>query len=136
MLTQALVGTILLAASLSVFSQRAPSGEECLSQGGNADARECLFGKTKTSESALVRAERDTVSTLEHSSEELMARQRAVATFNSASAAFRRYREEQCAFQVALAAGGSGATHRGLLCEIALNEERTSYLRSIQGLGQ
>ena len=136
-LVQALVTAALLASSVSAFSQRASSGEECFAQGGNADARECLAAKANKSESALVQAERDAVNSLERSDEQPVARQRAVAALRSASAAYRRYRKEQCGgFQVALAAGGSGATHRGLLCEIALNEERVSHMRSIRGLGQ
>ena len=135
-LVQALVTAALLASSVSAFAQRASSEEECFAHVSNADARECLAVKANESESALVQAERAAVSSLKRSDAQPLARQRAVAAFGSASVAYRRYRKEQCGFQAALAAGGSGSTHRRLLCEIALNEERASHIRSIRGLGQ
>jgi uncharacterized protein YecT (DUF1311 family) len=135
-LVQALVATSLLVSSVSALSQRASSVEECFAQGSNADARQCLVESARKSESVLIQAERDTANLLERSDEEPEVRQRAIAAVRSASSAYRRYRKEQCTFQASLAAGGSGATHRGLLCEIALNEERVSHLRSIRGLGQ
>ncbi|MEX8503638.1 MAG: lysozyme inhibitor LprI family protein [Leptothrix ochracea] len=135
-LVRTLVITSLLTSSVSAFSQRASSGQECFAQGANADARKCLAAMANRSDWVLVQAERDVANSLEQAIEEPMVRQRAVVALESASAAYRRYRQEQCGFQVALAAGGSGATHRRLLCEIALNEERTSQMRSIQGIVQ
>jgi len=135
-LCQILIVASALVASMNALSQRALSGEECFGSGGNAAVKLCLAAKARESESALVQAERAAVHLLEQSDEEAVARQRAVISLRTASAAYRRYRKKQCGLQVALAAGGSGASHRGLLCEIALNEERTSYMRQIQAVGQ
>ncbi len=135
-LIQSLVVASLFVSSVSAFSQRASSGEECFAEVGNASARECLAAKANNSESALVQAERHAVSAIERSDEEPMARRRAVGALKAASAAYRRYRKEQCGVQIALAAGGTGGQHRGFLCEIALNEERVSHMRSIRGIGQ
>jgi uncharacterized protein YecT (DUF1311 family) len=121
---------------MNALSQRALSGAECFGSGGNAAARLCLTAKARESESALVQAERTAVHSLEQSDEDATTRQRAVSSLKAASAAYCRYRKEQCGFQVALAAGGSGASERGLLCEIALNEERMSYIRQIRAVGQ
>lgn len=134
--SQSLIATVTLVASMSALSQRAASGEQCFGNGGNAAAKLCLAEKARESESALVLAERTAVKLLEQSDEEPAARRRAVSSFKAASAAYRRYRKEQCGFHVALAAGGSGASERGLLCEIALNEERMPYIRQIQAVGQ
>ena len=133
---QSLIVAAALVASMNALSQRALSGEECFGSGGNAAARLCLAAKARESDSALVQAERAAVRSLEQSDDEAVARQRAVSSLKAASAAYRRYRKEQCGFQVALAAGGSSASHRGLLCVIALNEERTSHIRQIRAGGQ
>jgi len=126
------VGSLLIFVAISAHAQRATSGEECFNEGGQAQARECLQLQRKQSEATLRATESATLQALEHWQENPPNRKKATAALQRSSLEYRRYRQAQCDLQASLAAGGTGTSHRRLLCEIALNEERIAHLTSIQ----
>ena len=126
----------LLFVSVSGYCQRATSGEDCFNKGGQADARECLESRFAQSELDLKKAETSALVEIQNWDELPSFKDRATATLKVSSSQFRHYRKDQCQLQASLAAGGSGTTHRMLLCAIELNEQRISHLKSIRALSQ
>jgi len=128
--TQFFLSAVLLLSSVSAHCQRASSGEGCFDQGGQADARECLQRQRQQSDAALRQAEGSLAASLQRWQERPTPRRRALEALEASAREHQRYRQAQCSLQAALAAGGTGTTHRRLLCEIALNEERIAHLQT------
>lgn len=126
------VGLLLFSAAISAHAQRAESGEQCFSEGGQAQARQCLQLQRAQSEATLRATELAVVQTLNNWQEHPQNKEKATAAFHRSSVQFLRYRQEQCELQASLAAGGTGTSHRRLLCEIALNEGRIAHLASVR----
>ena len=126
------VMTILLLCSTTAQSQRNTEAEACFDVGGNADARTCLEAHFKKSEKALLVAESKAISEIKAWDESESVRSHSSASLEVSLKAFRSYRTKQCAFIASLAAGGTGTSHRRLLCEIELNKKQIDYLQEVK----
>lgn len=122
----------MLVATTNAYCQRSTSGESCFASGGQADARECLQTRLAESEKTLSSAETGVLMAIEKWDEETTSRGRSKSAFQASAKAFRRYRTKQCELQASLAAGGSGTSHRRMLCALELNEQRIKYLQPLQ----
>ncbi|MES2041059.1 MAG: lysozyme inhibitor LprI family protein [Pseudomonadota bacterium] len=128
---------LLLLLPLFVFSsgalaQRAISGEDCFSLGGQADARTCLEKRVLDSDVALKNTEEDVLGHVHRWDDTPANRRRVHVYVLSSGKQYLRYRKEQCELQAALAAGGTGGSHRRFLCILELNEQRMAHLQSVK----
>jgi hypothetical protein len=120
-----------LALTPVAYSQRNAQADTDCFTGSQANARACLTERLHESESALAKAEQATLVALNRWDETPSNRTRATVAFKKSMAQFRRYRLEQCELQAALAAGGTGTTHRRLLCAIELNQRQMDDMASV-----
>lgn len=130
-LFQILLSSFLLVLSSEVLAQRAASGENCFFLGGQADARVCLEKRVINSDMALRQAEADTLDHVRRWDDTPENRKRVNIYLLSSGKQYLRYRQEQCELQAALAAGGTGGSHRRFLCILELNEQRMTHLQSV-----
>ena len=93
-----------------------------------ADARQCLEQQVRASEAELSIAEINQRQQIELLGEDVKVRKQMIAAFNASSSQYKNYRKKQCEFQAVLAAGGSGSSHRRLLCILELNSQRIAHL--------
>jgi uncharacterized protein YecT (DUF1311 family) len=131
-ITRTLWFVAMLVATTNAYCQRSTTGESCFASGGQADARECLQSRLAESEKTLASAETGVLTAIEKWDEDTTARSRSKSAFRASAKAFRRYRTEQCELQASFASGGSGTTHRRILCALELNEQRIKYLQPLQ----
>ena len=124
--------TILLLLALTVSStqaQRNQAAQDCFDTGSQATARECLQQRAARSEAQLKAVEAATLKAVNDWKDTPSNRQRSARELKASIALFRRFREHQCEFEASLAAGGTGGSHRRLLCRIELDEQRMQYLQ-------
>lgn len=131
-LLQLLLFLPLFVFSSGALAQRAISGEDCFSLGGQADARTCLEKRVLDSDVALKDTEEDVLAYVRRLDDTPENRRRVHAYVLSSGKQYLRYRKEQCELQAALAAGGTGGSHRRFLCILELNEQRMGYLQSVK----
>ena len=123
------LGLALAFCSVAASGQRAKGPASfCYKRQSHVAALGCLEGRAQTSAAKLDSAESVLRSAVASRDEDQAERDLELAAFDAAAAAFRAYREKQCAFVASLAAGGNGAADRRLLCEIELNHLRTNNL--------
>jgi|GEM_PF-1714946 len=118
--------------SSSAQAQRAASGENCFSIGGQADARECLEKRVMLSNITLRQVEADTLASVGKWDDTTTNRARVKGKLLSSGKQYLLYRAEQCELQANLAAGGTGTSHRRFLCILELNEQRIAHLQSVK----
>lgn len=120
-----------LAGSVESVSEAQALREECsaLSQ---ADARNCLAQKVKSSQETLKQAEADASRVLSEWDEDEKYVRQAKAKLAEANKAFARYRARQCEFSASLSGGAAGNAHEAasLACIAELNERRAAQIRA------
>ncbi|PXX43164.1 lysozyme inhibitor LprI family protein [Undibacterium pigrum] len=129
---QSLLFLPLIMLSAGAQAQRAASGEDCFSLGGQADARECLEKRVAQSNITLRQAEAETLISVGLWDDTATNRARVKGKLLSSSKQYLLYRAEQCELQANLAAGGTGTSHRRFLCLLELNEQRIAHLQSVR----
>ncbi len=122
----------LLISTIASGQDAALAEEQCFKLASHAEARACLEARSQQSALAVQQAESSLRAAFLKWDQEPQYRARSIAALNDSSAKFRQYRESQCEFQAAVAAGGNGAGDRRLLCNIGLNLRRTAELQAIQ----
>ncbi|MFZ2999585.1 MAG: lysozyme inhibitor LprI family protein [Undibacterium umbellatum] len=118
--------------SAGTQAQRAASGEDCFSLGGQADARECLGKRVTQSDFTLRQVEADTLASVSEWDDTAANRTRVKSKLLSSGRQYLLYRTEQCELQANLAAGGTGTSHRRYLCILEMNEQRIAHLQSVK----
>ncbi|MFZ6710579.1 lysozyme inhibitor LprI family protein [Undibacterium sp. TC9W] len=131
-LPQLLLCLTLAVSSTGAWAQRAASGEDCFFIGGQADARTCLEQRVRASDTLLQQTEADTSALVLRWDDTPANRGRVQRYLLSAGKHYLLYRKEQCELQAALAAGGTGGSHRRYLCILELNEQRMLHLQGVQ----
>ncbi|MFZ6641267.1 lysozyme inhibitor LprI family protein [Undibacterium sp. TC4M20W] len=131
-LPQLLLCLSLAVSSAGAWAQRAASGEDCFFIGGQADARTCLEQRVRDSDTLLQQTEADTSALVLRWDDTLANRGRVQRYLLSAGKQYLLYRKEQCELQAALAAGGTGGSHRRYLCILELNEQRMLHLQGVK----
>ena len=127
-----LLASAFLAIATTGSSQRNAKAEACFSLGSHVEARACLEARFKATDVVLREQEvacDKAISTWDEAAE---VRKRTKSAFADTGRAFRQYRSAQCDLQAVLAAGGTGAQDRRLMCAIELNEQRINYLQEIR----
>ncbi len=131
-LPQLLLCLSLSVSSVGAWAQRAASGEDCFFIGGQADARTCLEQRVRDSESLLQQTEADIAAQILRWDDTPSNRGRVHHYLLSSGKQYLLYRKEQCELQAALAAGGTGGSHRRYLCILELNEQRILHLQGVK----
>lgn len=126
----------VFAGSIESVSEARALREECsaLSQ---ADARNCLAQKLKSSQETLRQAEADATRILSKWDENEKYVRQAKAKLAEANKVFAKYRETQCEFSASLSGGAAGNAHEAarLACAAELNERQAAKIRSaVSGL--
>jgi len=132
LLLLSLQSLLLTVTSSGAWAQRAASGEDCFFIGGQADARSCLEKRVVDSDALLQQTEVASSAAVLRWDDTQNNRDRVRSHLLAAGKQYLLYRKEQCELQAALAAGGTGGSHRRYLCILEMNEQRMLYLKSIQ----
>jgi uncharacterized protein YecT (DUF1311 family) len=101
----------------------------CSKDHSHVEMTECVRSDTAKSKKALQEAEASVVNGLSQRNEEPKDIAAMKKAYEAGKDAFQSYRDKQCAFYVAMAAGGNGAHDLRLACEASLNMERAKQLK-------
>jgi uncharacterized protein YecT (DUF1311 family) len=102
---------------------------DCSTAESHADQRKCLERAAAATRAELEKAQALLIERIEAWDEEADYRQRAVKLLKQSVARFAEFRDTECEYEAAAAAGGNGAGDMRLQCQIDLNRQYAESLR-------
>lgn len=111
-----------------LFAGHAHAGSACSTTEGHADQRRCLERAAHATQVELEKAHGLLVERIRAWDAEPDDRQRAVTLLKQSFTRFAAFRDTECEYEAAAAAGGNGAGDRRLQCRIDLNRQYAASL--------
>jgi uncharacterized protein YecT (DUF1311 family) len=102
---------------------------DCGSATSHADQRDCLGRSASASRAELEKVRASLVKRIETWDEDPVYRQRSLTLLKQSFMHFERFRNSECEYEAAAAAGGNGAGDMRLKCQVDLNKQ---YAESLQ----
>jgi uncharacterized protein YecT (DUF1311 family) len=102
---------------------------DCDTGGSHANQRQCLERAASTSRAELEKAQSLLVERIQAWDEEPDYRLRAIKLLKQSFARYAEFRDTECEYEAAAAAGGNGAGDMRLQCQIDLNRQYAESLR-------
>lgn len=119
---------LLYALACLTAAGMAHANSDCSTAQSHADQRKCLEGAASESRARLAQARVLITNRIQAWDEEPVYRQRALTLLKESFLRFERFRDAECEYEAAAAAGGNGAGDMRLQCQIGLNREYTESL--------
>ena len=104
------------------------ASSDCSTTSSHADQRKCLERVASATQAKLEKAQALLVERIEAWDEGPDYRQRAVKLLKQSFARFTEFRDTECKYEAAAAAGGNGAGDMGLQCQIDMNRQYADSL--------
>jgi hypothetical protein len=125
-----LVAGVTLAGQ-ALAQQDSKPGDECFRLEAHEKQRECLETRARKSAQAVADAGAKLLADLNNWDQDTMYVFQTSSDLAATTKAYEQYKSAQCELHASLAAGGGSSVDRHLMCEIALNEQRSADLRQI-----
>jgi uncharacterized protein YecT (DUF1311 family) len=120
---------LFFALACFTFAASAYANSDCSTAESHADQRECLGRAASASRAELETVRASLVKRIKSWDEEPVYKQRALALLKQSFVRFERFRNSECEYEAAAAAGGNGAGDMRLQCQVDLNRHYAESLR-------
>lgn len=117
------------ALSCLAYAGFAYANSDCATADSHAGQRECLERAASASRAELEKARASLAKRIQAWDEASDYRQRSLRLLTNSFMRFERFRDAECEYEAASAAGGNGAGDMRLECKVSLNRAYTESLR-------
>jgi uncharacterized protein YecT (DUF1311 family) len=121
---------LFFALACSTFAGAAYANSDCHTAESHVGQRICLEGIASASQDELKKTHDSLVKRIREWDDEPDCAQKSLQLLEQSFVAFERFRDAECEYEAAAAAGGNGAGDMRLQCSISLNRKYNEILRT------